>query len=112
MKLEDLKKQLLEDKEIRKAYEKRDLAFEVGQMILEARIHKGLTQEELAKKISTKQSSIARLEGGSTLPSLSFLDRIAKALDTYLVPPKFTSESNTEAAFVHDKPSAKNRYRA
>ena len=112
MKFKEFKKQLLKDTKIKEAYEKQDLAFEIGQTILEARIRKGLTQEELAKKISTKQSSIARLEGGSALPSLSFLERVAKALDTYLVPPKFISQSNKEALFVHDRPSPKNRYRA
>jgi transcriptional regulator with XRE-family HTH domain len=31
--------------------------------------------------VGTHQPSIARLENGSSIPSLSFLDRIAKALD-------------------------------
>jgi len=58
-------------------------------MVLEARILVGITQEELAKRIGTKQPSIARLENGMYLPSLSFMQKIANALETYLIPPKF-----------------------
>lgn len=66
-----------------------DLAFEIGTMVAELRIHAGITQKELAKKLNTKQPSIARLENGSYLPSLSFLYKIAKSFNTYLIPPKF-----------------------
>jgi transcriptional regulator with XRE-family HTH domain len=41
----------------------------------------GLTQAELAEKACTRQPSIARLEYGSSTPSLSFLQRVAEALD-------------------------------
>jgi len=40
-----------------------------------------VTQAELADKVGTRQLSIARLENGSSMPSLSFLERIAAALD-------------------------------
>jgi len=89
MNLKQLKKQLLKDKKFREEYFKVDLMFEVSEMLIEARIKKGITQEELAKKIGTKQPSIARVENGNVMPSLSFLEKIAKALDTYLVPPRF-----------------------
>ena len=66
-----------------------DLYFDIGQMILETRILKGITQKELAEMVGTKQPSIARIESGSSLPSLSFLKKIADALDTELISPKF-----------------------
>lgn len=66
---------------------KRDLAWEIGLWILEGRVIKGITQEKLAKMVKTKQPSIARVENGSVLPSLRFLQKIAKALDLEL--PKF-----------------------
>jgi len=39
----------------------------------------GLTQQQVAEKMGTKQSTIARLESGSTLPSLRSLQRYAQA---------------------------------
>lgn len=85
MNLKEFKKELLNNPEFKKEYEKYDLAFEVGQMLAEARIIKGITQENLAKMINTKQSGVARAERGTTLPSLSFLEKIAKALKTNLI---------------------------
>ena len=47
------------------------------------RIQRGLTQAQLAELVGTRQPSIARLENGNSFPSLSFLKRIADALDAY-----------------------------
>lgn len=85
MDLKTLKKELLKDPEFKKEYYKKDLPFEIAQMLIEARIIKGVTQEKLAKMIETKQPGIARAESGSYLPSLSFLEKIAKAFNTHLV---------------------------
>lgn len=80
MNIDKLKQNLLKDQDFKREYEKYDLPFEISQMVIEARIIKGITQKKLADLIGTKQSSISRLENGSFLPSLSFLERIAKAL--------------------------------
>src|SRR5690606_9578261 len=61
----------------------------VAKMLIDARIAKGLSQKELANLIGTKQPSIARIEKGENLPSLSLLQKIAEAMHTYLIPPKF-----------------------
>ncbi|MCK5591710.1 MAG: helix-turn-helix transcriptional regulator, partial [Candidatus Pacebacteria bacterium] len=71
--------------------ELRDLNYIVGERIKEARKKAGLTQRELAKKMGTLQPSVARAENGSVSLSQSFLFRVAKALNTELVPPTFTS---------------------
>ena len=55
--------------------------LEPGYQIARLRIQRGLTQADLAKMIGTRQPSIARLENGASIPSLSFLERIAEALD-------------------------------
>ena len=57
------------------------LAFEAGYQIARLRLLRGMTQAELADIVGTRQPSIARLENGSSMPSLSFLERIAEALD-------------------------------
>lgn len=52
--------------------------------IIEARIKKGLTQADLAKAMNTKQSVISRVENAKTVPSLSFLKRLAQVLNASL----------------------------
>jgi transcriptional regulator with XRE-family HTH domain len=89
MNLSELKKELLRNKKFRKEYFSKDTAFEIGMRILEVRILRKLTQKQLANKIGTKQPSIARIENGSYLPNISFLEKIAKALKTDLILPQF-----------------------
>jgi len=55
--------------------------LEPGYQIARLRIQRGLTQTQLARLVGTRQPSIARLENGTSTPSLSFLNRIATALD-------------------------------
>jgi transcriptional regulator with XRE-family HTH domain len=52
--------------------------------LIRLRMAKGLTQEDLAKLLSTKQESIARLENGGSVPSLSTVKKLAVALDADL----------------------------
>jgi len=56
-------------------------ALEPGYQIARLRIQRGLTQAQLAELVGTQQPSIARLENGSSIPSLSFLQKIAAALN-------------------------------
>ena len=81
--------QIITNQKFKEEYLKSNLRFDVSQLITLARYHKNLSQEKLAKLVGTKQPSIARMESGKTLPSLSFLEKIAKALGTHLVAPKF-----------------------
>jgi transcriptional regulator with XRE-family HTH domain len=54
-------------------------------MIYDARAQAGLTQEQLAKRVGTKQPVIARLEDADYEGhSLNMLQRIAKALNRTL----------------------------
>jgi len=55
--------------------------LEPGYQVARLRMLRGLTQAQLAEMTGTRQPSIARLENGSSTPSLSFLKRIAEALD-------------------------------
>src|SRR3989338_2509383 len=107
MRFDIIVQRLLERKPaFRREYEKHDSRMEVSNLITAARIHKGLSQKELAKLVKTKQPSIARLESGKELPSVSFLDRIAKALDTFLIIRfDFMEEKGTPTytTYSHDK---------
>ena len=55
----DLKKELLLNKQVADEYEKLEPKYKLIGDLIEARLKKGLTQEQLAKKIGTKQSAIA-----------------------------------------------------
>lgn len=79
-KWEDLEKELLSDPETKGEYDRLAPRYEVISQLIEARAKKGLTQRELAKKVGTKQSAIARLEGGNVNPTLDFLGKIAEVL--------------------------------
>ena len=52
--------------------------------LIKARADAGLTQEELAKRMGTTQSVVARLEGGRSRPSTTTLAKFAKATGTRL----------------------------
>ena len=53
--------------------------FALASMLIEARVNAHLSQADLAKRMGTSQSTIARLESGAAKPSLSTLRRFAKA---------------------------------
>lgn len=80
-----LRKELLSDPEVAKEYERLRPRYELISQLIGARIKKGLTQAQLAKKIGTKQSAIARVEGGNSNPSIAFLERLTQALGSKLI---------------------------
>src|ERR1700692_1139071 len=53
--------------------------FEIAAELLRARLRAGLSQADLAARMGTSQSTIARLESGQTLPSTKTLLRYAEA---------------------------------
>ena len=55
--------------------------FQAAKEVLRLRLAQGLTQQELAERIGTKQASISRLERASYKPNLGFLQRVAEALN-------------------------------
>lgn len=77
---EEVKKKLLEDEDVKREYDRLGPRFEAIGKIIEARIKKKMTQKELAEKLGTKQSAIARFEAGNINPSLDFLQKLATVL--------------------------------
>ena len=76
----DLEKELLADPKVKKEYDHLAPRYAVISEVIAARLKKGLTQKDVAEKLGTKQSAIARLEGGNINPSLEFLQKIAQAM--------------------------------
>jgi transcriptional regulator with XRE-family HTH domain len=56
--------------------------FSLAGTLIAARAKAKLSQEEVAERMGTSQSTIARLESGAAKPSLSTLERFAKATGT------------------------------
>ena len=76
---EVLKSRLLVNPKVKAEYDAAALEFEIAAELLGARLRAGLTQSELAFRMGTSQSTIARLESGQTLPSTKTLLRYAEA---------------------------------
>ena len=77
--LRDLKKRLMEDPEFREEYALADQEYSLVAQLIRARMEAKLTQTEVAQRLGTTQSAIARLEGGRVSPSVATLRRYAEA---------------------------------
>ncbi|HLD18333.1 MAG TPA: helix-turn-helix transcriptional regulator [Patescibacteria group bacterium] len=76
-----LKAGFLKDAEVRKNYDELAPEFAVIDLMIKKRLKRGLSQSALARKVGTKQSAISRFESGEYNPTLSFLNKVADALD-------------------------------
>lgn len=80
VRFEDWEAEQMQSPEFRAAAEELEPAYQVARL----RILRGLTQEQLAKLVGTRQPSIARLESGKVEPRLSFLRRVVEMLGARL----------------------------
>src|SRR5947199_2294204 len=76
---EKLKARLLANPKVKAEYDALAPEFEIAAELLRARLRAGLSQAELATRMGTSQSTIARLESGQSLPSTKTLLRYAEA---------------------------------
>ena len=82
--MRDLHKTWLRDPEYLREYRALEEQYALASAMIEARARAGLTQEQLAERMKTSQSAIARMESGRTIPSGSTLKRFARATGTRL----------------------------
>jgi ribosome-binding protein aMBF1 (putative translation factor) len=68
----------------RRAYDALEPEFQLARTLIEARTRAGLTQAELARRMKTSQSYVARIESGRVRPSTRALERLAKATRSQL----------------------------
>ena len=78
-KISDLHKKWMKDPEYRKEYDALEEEFALIAEVAKARLRAGLSQAELAKRMNTTQSTIARPESGRCKQSTRTLSRFAKA---------------------------------
>jgi predicted transcriptional regulator len=74
-----LRKKMLVDREVRAAYNALADEFDLARELIAARTRAGLTQAEVATRMETTQSAIARLESGAQRPSVKTLLKFASA---------------------------------
>lgn len=84
IRIKDLHAKWMKDPDYRREYEAVKDEFSIATALIEARARAGLTQAELAQRMNTSQSAIARMEGGRALPSGRTLERFARATDSKL----------------------------
>lgn len=80
---EELAKEL-KNPEFKKMFDEYGRQLEISYALLQLRKKKKMSQLELAKKVGTTQSNIARVEGGQQNFTVAFLGKIAAALDAKL----------------------------
>jgi len=83
-KVKDLHQEWMRNKQYRKAHAELAAEFALARAVIDARASAGLTQEQLAQRMDTTQSVIARLESGRSRPSTQTLARLAAATGTRL----------------------------
>jgi len=79
----EFKKKALSNPKVKKEYENLKPIFEIKKQLIQARLKKGLTQEEVAKKMNTSKSNISRLESlnNKYVPNLMTLIKYANAIE-------------------------------
>ncbi|MGB8841868.1 MAG: helix-turn-helix transcriptional regulator [Aliidongia sp.] len=81
----DLHDRWLDEPAYQDAHAASEGEFTLARELIAARVCAGLTQEQLAQRMGTKQSVIARLESGRRMPGVRTLERFAAATGTRLV---------------------------
>jgi len=82
--VKELHRKWMKNKRYRKAHDELAEEYTLARAVIAARAAAGLTQEQLAQRMATTQSVIARLESGRTRPSTNTLERLAAATGTRL----------------------------
>ncbi len=84
MKHKDVLERLREDRDYVEAEEELRPILDLAADVVRLRLERGWSQAELARRAGTRQANISRLENGMGNPTLSFLQKVARALDTEL----------------------------
>jgi len=81
-----LRAKALGNADVKAEFDKLSVEYALLDEFLKARAAQGLTQAQVAEKIGTTQSAVARMESGSGKhsPSLATLSKYAEALDCRL----------------------------
>jgi ribosome-binding protein aMBF1 (putative translation factor) len=79
IKFDNLRTELLKRGDVRAEYDALADEFSLAEALIRARAEADLTQAQVAEKMKTSQSYIAKLESGQVSPSMKALQRYAAA---------------------------------
>lgn len=85
--MDDLQKHIEEnmnDNEFRKLWDESEQQYQISRQLISLRIARGLTQKDLAEKVGTSQSVIARIENGEQNITINTLNKLTNALEANL----------------------------
>jgi predicted transcriptional regulator len=74
------KKELMRNPKFKAAYDALEPEYQMADALIKARISKKMTQTEVAAKAGVSRTVIARLESGTTNPTLGTVNRVANIL--------------------------------
>lgn len=83
--LKTLKRDMLADAATRAEYDAITDEFAIARELIAARSRAGLSQSEVAQRMGTTQSVVARLESGKRPPSMRTVERFAQAVGGHVV---------------------------
>jgi ribosome-binding protein aMBF1 (putative translation factor) len=78
--LSELHDEWMKDADYRRDHAALEEEFALAETFIRARANAGLTQEQVAARMGTTQSVVARLESGRSKPSMRTLERFADAV--------------------------------
>jgi transcriptional regulator with XRE-family HTH domain len=81
----ELKARTLRTKQGQAAFDDEARVAAFRALVHRVRTDAGLTQAEIAERMGTTQSAIARMEGGGVRPTLETLEKLARAIGSDLV---------------------------
>ncbi len=74
------KQELLKNPKFKAAYDELEPEYKLANALIRTRLSKKMTQTEVAKRAGVSRADVARLESGTTNPTLGTVNRVAKAL--------------------------------
>jgi len=77
---EAFKKRMLKDPAIKAEYDRLEPEFALARELIGARAKAKLTQGQVARRMGTSQSAVARMESGRKMPSTASLQKYARAV--------------------------------
>ena len=84
MPVDNLIDEWMQDTEFKAEYDALEAEFDLARALIDARSNCQLTQEQIAERMGTSRTTVARLESGKANPSLKTLQRYADATGSKL----------------------------